>query len=121
MRGDLSAVVIGACLLMATWTVVTAIRDRRVGDAHLIGLAFVELLLLAQLVVGLAAVIGGEGPDSTLTFLAYLVGALVVLPVATVWSLAERSRPSVLVLTVACLALPVMTARLLQMWQASGG
>lgn len=116
MSAWLSVAVIVTSLLMAVWTALTAALNRPVGRAHLVGLAVVELLLVAQLVTGVVLLIGGERPASTITFVAYLVGVLAVVPVGAVWSLAERSRPGTLVLTVACLAVPVMTARLLQMW-----
>ena len=64
---------------------------------------------------------GGDRPDSTVTFVAYLVGVLFVVPAGTFWSVAEKSRPSTLVLTVACLAVAVMTGRLLQMWADARG
>jgi hypothetical protein len=86
-----------------------------------VALLVLETLLLAQLVVGLVLVAGGQRPPSTATFLAYLVGILLPLPVGTLWSAAEKSRPSTLVLTVACLAVSVMTARLLQMWAGAHG
>ncbi len=120
MNSSLTIAVIAGSLAMAIWTALTAALNRAVGRAHLTALALIELLLVVQLVVGVAFVARGEGPQSTLTFLAYLVGALFVLPAAALWSLAERSRPSVLVLTVGCLGLTVMTARLLQLWNARG-
>jgi hypothetical protein len=105
---------------MALATAITAATNRAVGRAQLAGLALVELLLVVQLVVGMVFVARGDGPDATVTFLAYLLGSLLVLPVAALWSLAERSRPSVLVLTLGCLAVAVMTGRLLQIWNAGG-
>ena len=112
------AVVAGA-LVMAAWTALRAVLDRPVNDAVLLGLLVVELAVLAQLVLGVVRLAGDWDPDSAVTVVAYLVGALLVLPIGALWSLAERSRPSTLVLTVACLAVPVMTARLWQMWTAS--
>jgi len=117
----LSAILIGACLVGAIWTAVLAARDRRVGNGLLIELAVAELLILVQLVVAVIAVAIGDRPDSTLTFLAYAAGALLILPVGVFWSQAEKSRSSTLVITIACLAVPVMTARMLQMWSTVGG
>jgi hypothetical protein len=116
VRNDLSAILIGACLIGVVWTVLLAALDRPIGNGLLIELGIAELLVLAQLVVALVEVIGGSHPDSTATFLAYAVGAIVILPVGVFWSVAEKSRSSTLVITVACLAIPVMTARMLQMW-----
>lgn len=119
MSTGLSTALIVVALLTAAWTVLLAVRDRPVGTTLLAALAVLELLAVAQLVVGIVSVARDDGPGGV-TFFAYLVGSLLVLPVVTLWSLAERSRSGTLVLTVGCLALPVMTARLLQLWNAGG-
>jgi CDP-diglyceride synthetase len=121
VRNDLSALLIGVCLLGAVWTVVLAVRDQRVSNRLLIVLAVAELLLLVQLLIALIEVAGGDRPDSTATFLGYAVGVLLVLPAGVFWSQADRSRSSTLVITVACLASAVMTARMLQIWSTAGG
>lgn len=121
MRNDLSAILIGTCLLGAGWTVVLAAQDRRVGNRLLVALAVAELLVLVQLLVAVITVATGDRPDSTLTFLTYAVAALLILPAGVFWSQAEKSRSSTLVITVACLAVPVMTARMLQIWSTAGG
>jgi hypothetical protein len=120
MNSWLTIAVIGACLVMAAWSGLTAARDRPIGPAHLVGVTVIEALLVVQLVVGVVLLVQGHRPVSTITFVAYLVGSLLVVPVATVWSLAERSRPSVLVLTLGCLAQIAMTGRLIQMWSTHG-
>ena len=94
---------------------VVAVRGTGIRNSLLVGLLVLEGMLLVQLVVGAVLVAGGERPPSTLTFFAYLVGHPAVVPVGTLWSVAEKSRPSTLS-TVACLAVAAMTGRLLQMW-----
>jgi hypothetical protein len=121
VRNDLSVILIGACLLGAVWTAVNAARDRRVGNWLLIELALVQLLVLVQLVVAVIEVLGGDRPESPATFFAYAVGELVVLPAGVFWSQAERSRSSTLVITVACVGVAVMTARMLQIWSTVDG
>ena len=121
MSTALSVAVIASSLVLAGWTVVVAARGGQIRNSLLLGVLAVEVLLLVQLVVGIVLLAGGERPPSTLTFLAYLVGILLVLPAGTLWANAEKSPPSTLVLTVACLAVPVMTGRLLQMWGDASG
>jgi hypothetical protein len=121
MNTVLSTAVVAVSLVLAAWTVVVAVRGTGIRNSLLVGLLVLEGLLLVQLVVGAVLVAGGERPPSTVTFFAYLVGILLVVPVGTLWSVAEKSRPSTLVLTVACLAVAVMTARLLQMWADAHG
>jgi hypothetical protein len=117
VAGALVAVVSGLAVVLAAWTGLTAARDRRVGVAHLAGLAVVELALLV--LVGTLALdaLDGTRPAELVTSLAYLVLAPFLLPAATLWALADRSRYSALVLTVACLGLAVVAYRMLLLWQ----
>jgi hypothetical protein len=121
VNGVLTVVVIAACLAAAGWTTGLAATNRRPGNRTLIGFAAVEVLIVVQLLVALLAMAGGERPGSTVTFLAYGIAALAVLPIGVFWSVAEPSRSGTLVITVACLALSVMTFRMLQIWQARSG
>ena len=114
------AVTIVTCsALVAVWSFVLSARDREPSKALLAGLAFVELLLVAQLVIGVVLLIGGERPGSIATYLAYLIGCLVVLPVGAMWALAERSRSSTAVLGITCVAVPVMVLRLNEVWSGA--
>jgi len=79
-------------------------------------LAVLEVGLLAQAVIGIAALLGTDRDVERLSFLGYLLGPVVILPVAVVWSAAERTRWSAGVLVVACLSVPVMIVRLGQIW-----
>jgi len=117
----LSIALITVSLVIAVWTVVLAVRDRRVSDWLIYALGLLEVLVLAQLVVAVVELVRGEHPASTVTFTAYAAAALLIAPAGLFWSIAEKSRSSVLVITIACLALPVMTARMLQMWSGVHG
>lgn len=80
-------------------------------------LVLVEVLLVVQLVVAIAApAFGNEATGSLLEFYTYLVGALLLPPAAIFWGLLERSRWSTVVLGVAALAVGVMVYRMLQIW-----
>jgi hypothetical protein len=84
------------------------------------GLAVIEALLVVQLVISVVLLISGERPGSLVTFLAYLIGSLLVLPIGTVWALAERTRSSTAVLGVACLTVPVLILRMSEVWAGAG-
>jgi hypothetical protein len=114
------AITIVACsVLVALWSFVLSARNREPSKALLAGLGVVELLLLAQLVIGVVLLIGGERPGSIATYLAYLIGCLIVLPVGAMWALAERSRSSTAVLGITCVAIPVMVLRLNEVWSGA--
>jgi hypothetical protein len=107
-------------LFVAAWSFFLAARDRAPGRPLLAGLAVVELLLIAQLVIGVVLLIAGHHPGSVVTYLAYLIGCPLIPPVAAAWALAERSRSSTAVLGIACVAIPVMVLRLHEVWGGAG-
>jgi hypothetical protein len=83
--------------------------------------ALVELLLLAQVVIAIAAPAAGNAPSgSGLEFWIYLVSAALLPPAAVFWSLIERSKWSTVVLGVACLAIAVMVYRMNVIWFVQG-
>lgn len=115
------AVAVALCsLAVAVWAFVQAARNRPPQRPLLIGLAVVEVLLIAQVVLAVVLLIGGGRPGSMATFVGYLIGSLVVLPLGTVWALAERSRSSTMVLGIACVTVPVLILRMSEVWGGAG-
>lgn len=116
------AMAVAVCsLAVAAWSFLLVARNRPPARPLLSGLAAVEVLLAVQVVIAIVLLISGERPGSMVTFLAYLVGSLLVLPIGTVWALAERTRSSTAVLGVACLTVPVLILRMYQVWEAANG
>lgn len=94
---------------------------KKPNDATLAGLAVVELLLIAQLVIAIVAPLVGNRPTgSALEFWVYLVSALIVPPAAAFWGLVERTKWSTVILGVAALAVAVMVYRMSQIWFMQG-
>ncbi|MFE2755692.1 hypothetical protein ACFXGA_27195 [Actinosynnema sp. NPDC059335] len=110
----------------AAWALVLAVLDHPITlrTRPTLGLAAVVVLLeaalLVQAVVGVVALLGSDRELDRATFVGYLVGVAVVLPLGAVWSVAERSRWGAGVLTVTCLSVPVMVLRLNQLWAGHG-
>ncbi|MGQ0838204.1 hypothetical protein [Actinokineospora sp.] len=127
MIDSLSTVLTWLAVGAAVWALVLVVAnrplrlDRRYTRALLGFLLLVELGLLAQAVVGLVKLAGLDRDIEGLTFAGYLVGALLVLPAAAFWSLAERTRWSTSVLVVGALVVPVLIVRLDQIWTAVPG
>jgi hypothetical protein len=69
-------------------------------------------------VVGIAQLASTGRNVSGVLFVAYLVGALIVLPVGALWSMAESSRWGAGALAIACLVIPVLELRLHDIWTA---
>jgi hypothetical protein len=77
----------------------------------------VEVLLMVQLIVSLAAPAFGNNPTgSLLEFYLYLVSAILLLPLAGVWALMERNRWSTVILGIACFAIAIMVYRMNDIW-----
>jgi hypothetical protein len=104
--------------LVAVGLVVLVVRDRLPGTAMFGALVALELGLVAQLVVGLVRVAGPHEHLSVPTYLGYLVGALVILPIGFLWSASEPTRSGTAVLLVAVIALPVLFLRVHDIWAA---
>ena len=116
---DWLTVVIGAVALAAgLLCLVLGLLGRKPSDLTLGATLLVDLFLVAQLLVAIAAPAFGNTPTgSPLEFYVYLITAIVLPPLAVLWALLEReSRWSTVSLAVACLAVAVMVYRMHQIW-----
>jgi hypothetical protein len=104
------------CLLVVVLLVVLIVRDRRPGPVTYVLLAVLELGLVAELVLGLMRVFDDHEGVAVGAYVGYLVGALVILPLAAGWAWAERTRNGTGVLLVGVLVLPVLFVRLHDIW-----
>lgn len=93
------------------------VPDRR-PDRWLLGLTWLlEAALALQLVVGVVLLVT-ESPDiAVATYLGYLVGCLVLPPVAVWWARGEPSRSGTAVLVVLGVVIPFLVLRLQQVWE----
>ena len=103
-------------LLIGAWCFVAAARDRWIGRPHLVGLVVVEAALLAQAIVAVVRIAGGERPEEFATFLGYLVTSVVVLPLAVALSFMERTRWGAVIAGAGAVVVAVLTLRLQQVW-----
>ena len=121
MNGPLSVATTVASLLLAAWCAVSAVRDRPPGRAQLAAMAVVEVLVLALVVAAGAVLAGGERPAETATLVGYLVTIVCVPPIGWLLARLEPTRWGSVILLVTALVVPVLVARLQQVWQAAGG
>lgn len=99
--------------------VVQGLMGRAPNDYTLGTTLLIEVLLLAHLITAIVGPISGNSPTGdALEFYAYLITAIIMLPLAGFWSLTDRSRWSNVVLGVANLAVGVMLIRMLDIWYA---
>jgi hypothetical protein len=113
---------LGAALWAAVLVIagVPARMDRWYGVGALGVVALLELGLVVQAVLGIVAMFVTERELDGFSFVGYLVGPVLVVPLAVFWALAERTRWGPAVLVIGCLAVPVMLLRLRQVWEAHG-
>jgi hypothetical protein len=96
------------------------VADRKPTLGLLGGLVLLEVGLVVQLVVGVVQLVGADRDVDGFTFVGYLVGILLVLPLGTLWALAEPTRSGTAVLVLATLLVPFLILRLEQVWTAGG-
>jgi hypothetical protein len=116
-----TAVAVAVAAAAALLAVVLGLAGRKPSDLVLAGPALLELLILAQGVIGAVAPFVGNPPTGNpVEWWAYLVGALVIPPAAIFWALSERTRWSVVVVGIACFAIAVMFVRMQIIWTQQG-
>lgn len=119
MISELATGVIIASLVVALVAVVTAIRNRPIGIVLLAGLGLLEVALLVQAVIAIVKLIGGAQIGNTVVFLGYLITTAVIPVFGAYWGMAERTKWGTGVVAVACLAIPALVGRLLQLWSGT--
>ena len=112
----LQIVLSAASGLAALWLVVLIALDRLPDDPVYAALGLIEVGIVVQLVLGLVMVFGGHDGVNVAAYVGYLVGALVILPVAVLWSLGERTRAGTGVLLVGVIVIPALCLRLHDLW-----
>ncbi|MBA8794561.1 uncharacterized protein YqgC (DUF456 family) [Friedmanniella endophytica] len=120
MIDGLAYAVIAVAAVGVVWAVISTARNRTTSWALLGWVALSELVTLVQSVIGFVRLAGGFRPAEYATTVGYLIGILVLLPLATVWALTDRSRWAPAVLAVAEAGVLAMTLRLLVLWTPGG-
>lgn len=112
------------CLVLALGVVLSAglrsLRNQAVATSELVAAGLLELGVFFYVGVRIADLIGGHRPHSVALAIAYLVGILLVMPVAVALGLAERTRWGPLVLGAGALVVCVLFARIDQVWMPHG-
>jgi hypothetical protein len=121
MVGRLPEALIGAALVLALATGLLSYLRRATPGWLRAAVLLLAAGVVAQAVIVVALLIGGERPQEQGTFIGYLFFSVLVLPAAVVWARAEPGRWGNGVLAVGCLTLSVMIVRMAQLWEMTGG
>ncbi|MEV4480516.1 hypothetical protein AB0K04_27315 [Micromonospora coxensis] len=119
--GILATATIVLSLVLALWSLVAAVRHRAPDRLQFVGLAVLEVALLALTVMALVALGGGERPGEPGAFFGYLVTLVCLPPLAWVLAKMEPTRWGSAIVCAVCLVLPVVVVRLQQTWDVAGG
>jgi hypothetical protein len=112
----LAYAVIALAGVAVVWGLVTAIANKPPGKAQLIYAAVVEVVTVVQsLIAGVRLALGARVPEPATT-VGYVIGIVILIPIAWFWANNERTRFSGVVLAVAAMAVLAMTLRLLVLW-----
>jgi hypothetical protein len=119
--GILATAAIVRSLAIAVWALVAALRHRAPDRLQFVGLAALEVALLALAVLALVALGSGERPGEPGAFFGYLVTLVCLPPLAWVLARMEPTRWGSAIVCAVCLVTPVVVVRLQQTWEVVGG
>lgn len=105
---------VSAALLLALGALAWGLRDRPIDRWHVYAAGAVELVVVAFDVVAFVRLGTGDHPHQLAVYIGYLIGMLLVLPVATLLALFERTRYGSYVLTLGAVVVPILVARVHQ-------
>jgi hypothetical protein len=112
--------VVALGLLLAGWTGISAGRHRSTGEIQMVVAIVLEAALLTQTVIGLVR-LSGSDVGEPVTVVAYSIGVLIPVPLGFQLARLERTRWGSICLCFTAVVAAVMTLRLIQLWQATGG
>jgi hypothetical protein len=116
MIDGLAYAVMGLALVATGWGILTASLNKPPGRAQIGCAAAVVLVVIVQTVIAGVRIGMGDRPDELATTIGYLIGIVLLIPVAGLWALSERTRFSGVVLAVAAFSVLAMTLRLQVLW-----
>jgi hypothetical protein len=113
-----------ACLVLGLLTalagVIDALRDQRVGRVDLVAAGLTEVAILAYVTVRVVDLADGHRSAGLAIVLAYLIGLILILPIAAALGLAEPSRWGPVIVASGGVVVCVMLARIAQLWHPGG-
>ena len=121
MTGWSYGVILAMAGVVAVLLVVDLVRDRSAQDSHYIGLAVLQVGVLAQLVGGSVALARTDRDVEGAVVVSYLVTVALLPVVGAFFSLAERSRVGTTILLLAVATVAGLELRLWDIWGGTRG
>lgn len=120
MSTGIVTVLVAGSLMVAAWALLSCVFGRRFDDPLFYACAALEVAFVGQLVAGLVALARTTRDVDGVTFVAYLLTAVLLPPVAVVWAASDRTRWGTAVVTAMGLTQAVLAVRLLDIWTVGG-
>jgi len=120
VSSTLGWLVLAQCLVISLYAGYLIVRDRPVDDPLFYGAAVLEVALLVQLVAGCVALATTDRDVAGVTFVGYLLTAVVTPPVGVLWGISEKSRWGTGVVVVAMVTVAALQLRIVQLWAGAG-
>lgn len=118
MISGVEVTLISLALVLAAYSALMTALKRPLRLDQLVGAGIAEVALATQAVLAVVKLARGEHPDGgMLIFVLYLVGSVLLVPVAVLWGRAEHSRWGSGVMVVGYLVMAVLMLRMQQIWQ----
>ncbi|SOD70906.1 hypothetical protein SAMN05892883_0537 [Jatrophihabitans sp. GAS493] len=106
---------------LALWCLICAVGNRPRPPAFVAALIVLEVGVVLQALLDVAALLRGDHGDDVATNVGYLITSVLILPVTALAVRMDRGRWGSAALAVGCLLLAVVSARLLQTLGATDG
>jgi hypothetical protein len=116
VNGAVPTTIIVAGLALAGYALVMTALNRRMDVPLLAATGVLEILLLVEVVIVAAKLVGGDRPAGLATLIGYLIAMPFIPVAAAIWGLMERTRWGPVVIAVAGLVAAVLMVRLHQIW-----
>jgi len=121
VNGPLSVATIVVALVLGVWFLIRFALNRAPNRFDLLATALLGLLVAVLVVVAVVGLFIGSRPGDMVTFTGYLITTIAFPPVAFWLARMEPTRWGSLILSVACLTVPVLVLRLQQIASVTGG
>ncbi|MDO8731010.1 MAG: hypothetical protein Q7L55_00305 [Actinomycetota bacterium] len=116
MTGLYANILIGVYLTLAAWTIVHAIMKTNFTRVLLGAMLLAELLQLIFTIGGISQMLSSGHPVPQAEFIGYLLGMLVIPPVALWWARGDTPRIGAGIMCTVYLVMPVLVLRVQQVW-----
>ena len=106
-------------LALAVWAFSLCARDKQPTRSLFIGLYVIGALVAVQVIIATVLLIGGSGPsqgDRIVTFVGYMLTALLLPPAGAVLARMEPTRWGSGLIGAAAVIVPVLILRMQQVW-----